>query len=71
MVVLGGETDVEVGAERPGDLVGEERADRAPVDAADDLTDEVSLGDGVVARRGARLPPRLLGRQSAHARSQS
>ena len=60
VVVLRAEADVEVGAERPGDLLGEERADRCAGDAADDLADEVALRDRVVAGRGARLPPRLL-----------
>ena len=36
-------------------------AERLPGDAAHDLALEVALGDGVVARRRARLPPRRLG----------
>ena len=36
-------------------------ADRLPGDPPHDLALEVALGDGVVARRRARLPPRLLG----------
>ena len=38
---------------------------RAAGDAAHDLADEVALGDGVVARRRARLPPRRLGGEQA------
>ena len=61
MVVLGPGADVEVGAERPGDLLGEELADGgAAGDPADDLADEVALGEGVVAGRGAGLPQRRL-----------
>ena len=55
--------DLEVGAERPGDLLGEELLERLAGDAADDLADEVALVERVVARRGARLPPRRLGGQ--------
>jgi hypothetical protein len=40
---------VEVGTERPGDLVGEERAEASPVDALDDLAEQVALADRVVA----------------------
>ena len=60
VVALGRSADVEVGAERAGDLLREERADRLARDAAHDLADEVALRDRVVARRGARLPPRRL-----------
>ena len=59
-IVLGRQPDVEVGAERAGDLVGEEPAERPAGDPADHLADQVALVDGVVARRRARLPPRLL-----------
>ena len=51
-----GSPDGEVGAERPGDLLGEELLERPPDHAADDLADQVALVQGVVARRGARLP---------------
>ena len=60
-VVLGCRADVEVDAERSGHLGGDELADRLPRDPAHELTLEVALRDGVVARRRARLPPRLLG----------
>lgn len=61
-VLLGlGEPDVEVGAERAGDLVAEELAQGATGDAADDLGLEVALGDQVVAAHGPRLPPGGLG----------
>ena len=64
-VVLGGrEADVEVGAERARDLVAEEGADRAAVDAPQDLALDVALGHGVVARRRTRFPPRRLGGQA-------
>ncbi len=56
-VALRWRTDVEVGAERAGDLLGEERAERATVDALDDLAEQVALADRVVARLCARLPP--------------
>ena len=39
----------------------DELAERLPGDPLDDLALEVALGDGVVARRRARLPPRRLG----------
>ena len=54
------QADVEVGAERAGDLVPEEGAQRPPVDAPQDLPLQVPLGDGVVAGRRPRLPPRRL-----------
>ena len=65
------QADVEVGAERPGDLLGEERAERPPGDPPDDLADEVALVERVVARRGARLPPRRLGGEHRRDFSQS
>ena len=43
-VVLGGRADVEVGAERAGDLGGDELADRLAGDAPDDLALEDSPG---------------------------
>ena len=48
---------------RPGDLGGDELADRLTGDAPHELAFEEALGDRVVARRGARLPPWLLGGQ--------
>ena len=63
VVVLGARADVEVGAERPGDLGGHELADRLAGDPPHELALEEALGDRVVARRRSRLPPRLLGRQ--------
>ena len=56
VVALGRRADVEVGAERPGDLLGEERADRAAVDPADHLADQVALADAVVARTSSPAP---------------
>ncbi len=60
-VAFGG-ADLEVGAERSGDLVGDELLQRLAADPADDLADQVPEVERVVARRGARLPPRRLGR---------
>ena len=45
----------------PAISVGEELAERLAGDPPHDLAHEVALGDGVVARRRARLPPRRLG----------
>ena len=56
VVVLGGQTDVEVGVQRPRHLVGEERAQALAGDPTDDLTDQKALGDRVVAGFSARLP---------------
>ena len=60
LVVHGVEPDVEVRAERFRDLLAEERADGAAVDAPHELTLEVPLGDRVVPDRGPGLPPRRL-----------
>ena len=60
MVVLGGQPDVEVRAQRPGHLVGEELAHAPAGDPAHDLADEEPLGERVVPGRGARLPLRSL-----------
>ena len=46
-----------------GHLGGEPGPDGGAGDPTHHLADQVALGDGVVARRGARLPPRLLGGQ--------
>ena len=63
-VVLGrGKADPEVGSEGLGHL-GAEPVGHAPAgDAVEDLALQVALADGVVARGGARLPPRGLGRE--------
>ncbi len=63
LVLRLGEADVEVGAERAPPPRRRTRSRWCPGDPADDLTDQVALGDGVVPRRRARLPPRLLGGQ--------
>ena len=60
-VVLGIGPDVEVSAERPGDLVGDELTDRLAGDPPNELALEVALGDGVVPGCSPRLPPRRLG----------
>ena len=60
-IVLGRDTDQELGTERTGDLGVEEGAEIATVDATDHLADQVPVGEGVVAVRGARLPEGLLG----------
>jgi hypothetical protein len=63
VVVLGGQPDVEVGAERPGHLLGEEDAREPAGDPADDLAHHEPLGQRVVAGQRARLPARRLGGQ--------
>jgi hypothetical protein len=50
-------------AERRGDLVGEERPQRLAGDTAHDLTNQVALGESVVAGGGAGLPPGFLLRE--------
>ena len=55
-----GQPDVEVQTERPRDLLGEERPERAPGDPPHHLADEIPVGQRVVAVRRARLPERLL-----------
>ena len=67
MVRLRPGADVEIGAERSGDLRSEERAERLARDAPDQLAEQVALRDGVVARRRARLPPRRLRGEEAGA----
>ena len=54
------EADEEIRIERLGHLAGEPAPDALARDAADDLTDEVTLRHRVIARCGARLPPRCL-----------
>ena len=52
-LLLGGaEADVDVGAERLRDLLAEEAADAAPVDAAHELADQPAEGERVIARAG-------------------
>ena len=51
---------MEVGPERFGDLLAEERADAAAVDATHELALQVPLGDRVVADCGSGLPPQHL-----------
>jgi hypothetical protein len=60
VVVLGGQPDVEVGAQRPGHVLGEEGGQAAAGDPADDLADQETLRERVVAGLGARLPGRGL-----------
>ena len=56
-----GQPDEEVGAEDVGDLALEELSDGRAGDSSHDLADEEALGDGVIARQRAIVPPRLLG----------
>jgi hypothetical protein len=59
-LVLLGEPDPELESVGLRDLVVEERAEAAAVDAPHDLTDEVPVGHRVVAVRDAGLPQRQL-----------
>ena len=59
-----GQADPELEAEWLRDLVGEEGAEAPAVDAPDDLADEPSVGERVVAVRRPRLPDRLLHRRA-------
>ena len=61
MVLGSGQADPEVGIERLGHLGAEPVGHTLPGDAVEDLALELALADGVVARGGARLPPRGLG----------
>src|SRR5262249_1883415 len=63
MVVLLRQADVKVRAEGISDLLGEERPEGLASNAPHDLTHEVALGQCVVTRRRAWLPPRGLFRQ--------
>ena len=54
------EADVEVGAERACDLVGEEPPEGPPIDSPYQLADEMALVQRVVSRSGSRLPTRCL-----------
>ena len=51
-----GQPDPQVDAERLGDLVGDEGAERATVDPADQLAGEPAVGQGVVAVPAADRP---------------
>ena len=53
--------DVEVRAQRLGEFLAQERAQRPARDPPHDLADEVALSDGVVATGCTRLPPGRLG----------
>ena len=63
-----GQADPEVQPQGLRDLLGEVRAQRAPTDATDDLTDQPPVGQGVVAVGGTGLPQRLLFGQGRHDR---
>ena len=51
-------------AKRLGEFLAQERAERTTRDPPHHLADQVALGDGVVAARRARLPPRRLRREA-------
>ena len=61
LVVVRACADLEIGAERAGDLVAHEVLQRLTGHAAQHLADEMAVVEGVIARRRARLPPRRLG----------
>ena len=66
-VELGSGADVGVETERCGELLAEVGADRAAVDASDDLADEPAEGHGVIAVFLTRRPPGfLLGEGRGH-----
>lgn len=58
-VLLGG-TDLEVGTQRPGELLGDEPLQGLSTHAPDDLAEQVTEVRHVVARGRSRLPPRGL-----------
>jgi hypothetical protein len=59
-VVFGfGQADVDIDAERFGDLPAQVLAEGAAGHAADDLAEDEAEGDHVIALGGARLPPGL------------
>ena len=60
-LVLLGQADPELDAERPRHLLGEEPADAPPVDPADQFAAEPAIGQRVVAERRARIGVRRLG----------
>ena len=55
----GRQADVDVDAERFGDLGAQVLAEGAAGDAADDFAEDEAEGDHVIALRGAGLPPRF------------
>ncbi len=57
MELRGRQADVEVGAQRPRDLRGEELAQALAGDAPDHFADQVAVGQRVVARGRPGLPP--------------
>lgn len=57
----GGYADMDVGAQRLGDLGAQVLADRATREEAEHLAEDETEGGHVVALRGARLPPRFGG----------
>ena len=59
----GDKPDVDVGADRPGDLGAQVLTDRATGDPAEYLAENESVGGHVIALRGARFPPRFGGGQ--------
>ena len=66
--MLCGRADMEVGSQWTGKLFGKEPAESSPVDATNDLTDEMAVVDRVIARRRTRGPPRLLGSEASGGR---
>ena len=70
-VVLVRGADLEVGTERARDLVADELLERFAGDPAEHLADQVAVGEGVIARRGARLPPRRLSARGGRSTSPS
>src|ERR671918_326133 len=55
MFLFGRESDPDLKSKRLGDLLGEKAADRVPVRAADELSAEPAIGQGVVAQLGPRI----------------
>src|SRR5215207_6312570 len=60
-LLLRREPDVHVHLPRRGELVAEQRAERAPVDAPDDLAEQRPVEQRVLAVRASRRPPGGLG----------
>src|ERR671919_2682931 len=60
MFVFGRESDPDLESKRLGDLLGEKAADCVPVRAADELSAEPAVGQGVVAQLGPRILARTL-----------
>src|SRR5262249_18099382 len=65
-VALRRRPDLEVGAERSGDFIRKEATERLAADPPDDLADERTEGDGMVADGRAGFPPWRLARQERH-----